>query len=306
MSQASKPAANADREIVLTRVFNAPRELVWKVWTDPKHIAQWWGPRGFTTTVTEMDLRPGGKSNYVMKAPDGAEYPVGGVFREVVPFERIVTTDEFGEGFEVPGVDLPKGIIATIVFTEEGTNKTRLTLTLTHPTPEEKAKHEAMGVVGGWHSSFDCMEDHLGSLSAATGEPMSPGIFVNLPVKDLKRSVAFYTTIGFRLNPTFTDDTAACMMGSTAFSVMLLTEAKFKKFTPKAIADSTKTAEVLLAIPRPSKADVDGTVRAAVAAGGATYAEPKDYGFMYQHGFTDPDGHIWELIHMSSMPGEGI
>lgn len=260
------------------------------------------GAAGFTTTVRAIDLRPGGKSDYVMNGPDGAEYPVGGTFREVVPHERIVSTDEFGEGFEVPGVDLPKGMIITYEFTDEGAGKTKLTLTVSHPTPEEKAKHEAMGVVGGWHSSFDCLDDHLASLSAATGEPMAPAIFVNLPVKDLKKSIAFYTALGARLNPQFSDDTAAGLLLTPAVVVMALTEAKFQSFTTKAIADPTKTTQVELTLPRPSRADVDGTVRAAVAAGGAAHGEATDYGFMYQHGFSDPDGHTWGLIHMSGIP----
>lgn len=304
MSQASKPAANSDRDIILTRMFNAPRELVWQAWTDPKHIAQWWGPRGFTTTVRQLDLKPGGKSDFVMKGPDGAEYPVGGVFREVVPFERIVATDEFLEGFDGGGMDLPKGVVTTIEFVADSPTRTTLTVSISHPTLDEKAKHEAMGVVGGWYSMLDCLDEYTGHLSAATGEPIAPAIFVNLPVSDLKKTIAFYTALGARLNPQFSDDTAACLALTPAVVVMALTEAKFQSFTPKAIADSTKTAEVLLCLPRPSRADVDGTVRAAVAAGGATYAEPKDYGFMYQHGFQDPDGHTWELIHMSGMPAE--
>src|SRR5262245_47165811 len=98
----------AGKEIVITREFDAPRELVWKAWTEPARIAQWWGPRGFTTTVTAMDLRVGGRWRYVMHGPDGAQYPVCGVFREVVPPERIVTTDEFDEGWQPPQpMDLP-------------------------------------------------------------------------------------------------------------------------------------------------------------------------------------------------------
>jgi uncharacterized protein YndB with AHSA1/START domain/ketosteroid isomerase-like protein len=157
--------STTDREIVITRQFAAPRELVWRVWTQPEHIAEWWGPRGFTTTVTAMDFRVGGKSQYVMRGPDGAEYPVGGVFREIVPFERIVSTDEFGEDFvPPPGMDLPQGIVVTAVFDDLG-NKTKLTLTISHATPEDKKKHEAMGVAGGWNSSFDCMDDYLASLT---------------------------------------------------------------------------------------------------------------------------------------------
>ncbi|MCI0700712.1 MAG: SRPBCC domain-containing protein [Planctomycetia bacterium] len=160
----TKQDSASDREIVITRVFNAPRELVWKVWTQPEHIAKWWGPRGFDTRVTTMDLRPGGKWHYVMRAPDGAEYPACGVFREVVPFERIVATDEFGEDFKPPvGMDLPQGMVTTAIF-EDDCGNTRLTLRISHPTVEDRKKHEAMGVLGGWQSSFDCMDDYLDAL----------------------------------------------------------------------------------------------------------------------------------------------
>ena len=127
---------------------------------------------------------------------------------------------------------------------------------------------------------------------------MARQIFVNLPVKDLDRSVAFFTRLGFTFNPDFTDETATCMIVSDDIFVMLLTEAKFKTFTPKAIADATRSTEVLVCLSCESRAEVDETVRKAVAAGGTTYNEPQDHGFMYAHGFQDLDGHIWELIAM--------
>lgn len=127
---------------------------------------------------------------------------------------------------------------------------------------------------------------------------MARKIFVNLPVKDLDRSVAFFTRLGFTFDQNFTDETATCMVVSDDIFVMLLTEAKFKTFTPKAIADATKTTEVLVCLSCESRAEVDETVRKAVAAGGTTYNEPQDHGFMYGHGFQDLDGHIWELIAM--------
>lgn len=127
---------------------------------------------------------------------------------------------------------------------------------------------------------------------------MATKIFVNLPVKDLKKSMGFYDKLGFKNNPQFTDETAACMVISDEIYVMILTEPKFKSFTPKPIADATKSTEVLVALSRDSREDVDALVRTAVANGGKTYAEPKDYGFMYQHGFEDPDGHIWEVFWM--------
>jgi uncharacterized protein len=127
---------------------------------------------------------------------------------------------------------------------------------------------------------------------------MARQIFVNLPVKDLNRSVAFFTGLGFSFNPDFTDETATCMIVSGDIFVMLLTEAKFKTFTPKAIADATRSTEVLVCLSCESRAEVDETVQKAVAAGGTTYSEPQDHGFMYAHGFQDLDGHIWELIAM--------
>jgi len=127
---------------------------------------------------------------------------------------------------------------------------------------------------------------------------MSTKIFVNLPVRNLGQSVKFFARLGYAFNPQFTDETAACMIVSEDIFVMLLTLAKFKEFTPRDICDATKSTEVLVCLTCETRDEVDTMVRKAVAAGGSTWAESKDYGFMYQHGFQDPDGHIWELIYM--------
>jgi predicted lactoylglutathione lyase len=127
---------------------------------------------------------------------------------------------------------------------------------------------------------------------------MATKIFVNLPVKNLDNSVQFFSQLGFTFNAKFTDETATCMIVSDDIFVMLLTEEKFRTFTPKAICDATKSTEVLVALSTESRAKVDDLVRKAVAAGGTTYNEPQDHGFMYGHGFQDLDGHIWELIFM--------
>ena len=129
---------------------------------------------------------------------------------------------------------------------------------------------------------------------------MATKIFVNLPVKSLKRSVEFFTNLGFSFNPQFTDDTATCMIVSDDIFVMLLTEAKFKTFTPKEICDTTKSTEVLVCLSIESRENVDAMVRKAVSAGGSTYNAPQDHGFMYAHGFQDLDGHIWEVIYMEA------
>ncbi len=127
---------------------------------------------------------------------------------------------------------------------------------------------------------------------------MANKIFVNLPVRDLNKSIDFFTKLGFTFNPQFTDETATCMIISEDIFVMLLTHKKFKTFTPKEICDATKSTEVLVCLSFESRGKVDEMVRNAVAAGGSTYNEPQDHGFMYGHGFQDVDGHIWELIYM--------
>jgi len=127
---------------------------------------------------------------------------------------------------------------------------------------------------------------------------MARQIFVNLPVKDLKRSVAFFTTLGFAFDPQFTDENATCMIVGENIFAMLLVESFFKTFTSKEICDARKSTEVLVCLSCDSRAQVDEMVAKAVAGGGTAPTAPKDHGFMYGHGFEDLDGHIWELIHM--------
>lgn len=127
---------------------------------------------------------------------------------------------------------------------------------------------------------------------------MSRQIFVNLPVKNLSRSMTFFKALGYQFNEQFTDETAACLVISDTIYAMLLTEPKFKEFTPKEICDSTKSTEVLLALSCDSRAHVDELIAKVQAAGGNAAPEPIDYGFMYQHNYQDLDGHNWELFYM--------
>jgi uncharacterized protein len=127
---------------------------------------------------------------------------------------------------------------------------------------------------------------------------MTRQIFVNLPVKDLSKSIEFFTKLGFTFNPQFTDENATCMIIGEHIFAMLLVEKFFKTFITKEICDTSKSAEVLVALSFDSRAEVDEIVAKAIAAGGSTYKEPLDMGFMYQHGFQDLDGHIWEIFFM--------
>ena len=128
---------------------------------------------------------------------------------------------------------------------------------------------------------------------------MARKIFVNLPVRDLKRSMEFFSRLGFEFNPQFTDDNAACMVLSEEGFVMLLRESFFKTFTKKAVCDTALHSEALVALSCENRAEVDALVKKALANGGKPAMPPQDHGFMYGWSFYDPDGHHWEVFWMN-------
>ncbi|MFD0373081.1 VOC family protein [Streptomyces sp. NPDC127114] len=132
-------------------------------------------------------------------------------------------------------------------------------------------------------------------------------IFVNLPVRDLDASKAFYERLGYSINPQFTDETAACVVISDTIFAMLLTEEKFRSFTApgKEISDATKNTEVLITLSAESREKVDELAEKALAAGGSPAKEPMDMGFMYGRSFADPDGHHWEVFWMDVTAAQG-
>lgn len=133
---------------------------------------------------------------------------------------------------------------------------------------------------------------------------MAKQIFVNLPIKDLGRSVQFFKKLGFTFNPQFTDENATCMIISDDIFAMLLVEKFFSTFTSKQIADASKNTEVIIAISAESRGKVDEMIANAVQAGGREPRPPQDYGWMYGRSFEDIDGHLWEVLYMdkSKMP----
>jgi uncharacterized protein YndB with AHSA1/START domain len=155
-SESRSATSTAGREIVITRVFDAPRELVWDAWTDPKQVVQWWGPIGFTTTIHEMNVKPGGVWRHTMHGPDGTDYPGTSTFIEVVKPERIVLSHIGGRKGE-PGLQSE----ATWTFEEQG-DKTKLTLRMVFPSAEIR-EHAAKsyGVVEGGKQTLDRLGEFL-------------------------------------------------------------------------------------------------------------------------------------------------
>ena len=127
---------------------------------------------------------------------------------------------------------------------------------------------------------------------------MTTQIFVNLPVKDLSRTVEFFKMLGFKFNPQFTDENATCMIINDNIFVMLLVEKFFKTFTKKEICDTTKDTEVIIALSTESREKVDEMMQNVLEAGGKESREPQDHGWMYGRSFQDINGHLWEIIYM--------
>jgi len=155
-TMSSQPAS--ERDVVITRVFDAPRALVWKAWTDPNQVAQWWGPKYFTTPVCEMDVRPGGAILIQMRGPDGALYLNKGVFHEIAEPERIVFTSL---AFEDDAGNHQIEALNTVTF-EEHNGKTKFTLraVVVKSTPEVAGA--LAGMEEGWNLSLDKLAEHLG------------------------------------------------------------------------------------------------------------------------------------------------
>jgi len=134
---------------------------------------------------------------------------------------------------------------------------------------------------------------------------MTTQIFLNVAVKDLDKSVAFFTGLGYGFNAEYTNDDGACMVIDSNIFVMLLREPFFRTFTDKQLCNTRTHVEALTALSVDSRQRVDELIAKAIAAGGSTPRPPIDYGFMYSHAFEDLDGHTWELVHMSRAPSQG-
>ena len=155
----------AKNELIITRVIDAPRELVWRAWTNPAYLTRWWGPKNFTSPSGTIDLRVGGKYLFCMRSPEGKDFWSTGIYKEIVPFERIVCTDSFADEkgnvvpashYGMPGDDWPMELLVTVTFEDAG-KKTRMTLRHIGIPAGEMGKMAGQG----WNESFDKLADSL-------------------------------------------------------------------------------------------------------------------------------------------------
>jgi uncharacterized protein YndB with AHSA1/START domain len=145
---------SADRELVLTRLINAPRAKVYRAWTDPELLKQWFAPKPYTTPIVEIDVRPGGSAYFVMRGPDGKDLPNRGVYLEVVPNEKLVSTDAYMKAWEPS----EKPFMTLILTFEDEAGKTRYTARVRHWTVADREAHEKMGFHEGWGLCTDQLE----------------------------------------------------------------------------------------------------------------------------------------------------
>lgn len=165
MTESNARNNDASRELVITRDFDAPRELVWKAWTDPEHLMRWWGPKDYTSPVCKMDFRVGGKYLFCMRSPEGKDFWSTGTYKEIIPLEKIVVTDSFAdsEGNVIPASQIgmpgewPLELQITITFEDLGDGKTKLILR--HVGLPEGEMGEMAGE--GWNQSLDKLAESL-------------------------------------------------------------------------------------------------------------------------------------------------
>ncbi|HEY0743103.1 MAG TPA: SRPBCC family protein [Chryseosolibacter sp.] len=159
MAISSKLSPSAERELVMVRTFNAPRKLVFEVWTDPKHLDAWWGPKGFTNVTKEMDVRPGGVWRYMMHGPDGVDYPNRITFIEVVKPEKLL----FTHGDDIDND--PNAFTTTVIFREIGRDKTEITMTQVFNTKEQRDMLvEQFGAIEAGKQTMDKLVQYLAKL----------------------------------------------------------------------------------------------------------------------------------------------
>jgi uncharacterized protein YndB with AHSA1/START domain len=196
--------ARAERELTMTRVFDAPRALVYKAWTDPKHMSRWFGPKVFTTPVCELDVRPGGAWKIVMRGPDGSEFPGGGVYREIIPRERLAFTNN---ALDKSGNVLLEGF-TTVTFEDEN-GGTKLTMHTRATALAQVAEAMLQGMEQGWAQTLDKLGDELTARRTAVSRPSdrelvytrvfdAPRELVFKVWTDPKHIVEWWGPIGFR------------------------------------------------------------------------------------------------------------
>ena len=265
------------QEITITRVFEAPRELVWKSWTEPDQLAQWWGPAGWSTPVSTvtMDVRPGGEFSLTSTNEDGAEMPVRGTYTEVDPPERLVL-EEGSEGA------WHEGAVSELRLIDLGANRTEMRFRTTIHTSDEMRGHAEAGLNG----AFDRLGEHVG-----IPRPLVTGVdFVSIPTRDIDRAMDFYgNVLGLQRSSVWQrpgqEPVGAEFENGTVTLALMASERLGMQFAPHSAPVALRVDDVAAA-------------RATLESRGVQFeGETIDSGVCHQAIFRDPDGNLLDLHH---------
>jgi uncharacterized protein YndB with AHSA1/START domain/predicted enzyme related to lactoylglutathione lyase len=269
-------AASA-QEITITRVLDAPRELVWKSWTEPEQLAQWWGPDGWSTPVASvtMDVRPGGEFSLTSTNAEGAEMPVRGTYKEVEAPERLVLEEPAAGAWH-------EGAVSELRLIDLGDGRTEMRFRATTHTDDEMRAHAYAGLGG----AFDRLAEHV-----QRPQPLVTGVdFVSLPTQDIERAMDFYgNVLGLRRSSLWQrageEPVGAEFENGTVTIALMASERLGLTFAPHSAPVAFRVDDVAVA-------------RATLESRGVTFkGETIDSGVCHQAIFEDPDGNVLDLHH---------
>jgi predicted lactoylglutathione lyase/uncharacterized protein YndB with AHSA1/START domain len=280
-------ADKAAKKIFITREFDAGLSLVWDAFTTQKILDQWTAPAPYLARTKYMNFEVGGKRFYAMVSPEGQERWIIQKYTSITPKANFKLHNAFADEHENP--ELP-GSEWDYSFSEQN-GVTTANITIYNESFERMEK-----LADGFKEGFSRALENLDGFFAQKKIAKNRTILVNLPVKDLQKSMGFYSALGFENYPHISDETAKYMVWSEHISVLIMTQEKFISLVPKPLADTRQTMAGFYTLSVSSLEELNSVMTNGINAGGKEPNEMDDYGFMLQRTIEDLDGHCWNLL----------
>ncbi len=273
--------------INIRREFNANLELVWQAWTNPEILDQWWAPKPWESRTKYMDFKVGGRRFFAMVSPEGQEQWLIQEYTSISPKTNFKFFNVFADKDEKPELH---GSDWDLNFSEKN-DMTEVNISIFNESYERMVK-----LTEGFKEGFTKALENLDSFLLLKKIPKDRTVLINLPVKDLQKSMDFYSALGFENYPHISDETAKYMVWSEHISVLLMTHEKFISLVPKPLADTTLTMGGFYTLSVSSADELNRIIAKGKIAGGREPNEMDNYGFMQQRTIEDLDGHCWNLL----------
>jgi predicted lactoylglutathione lyase/uncharacterized protein YndB with AHSA1/START domain len=281
----------ANRTVNVKRTFAASLDLVWEAWTSPEILDQWWAPRPWTSKTKFMDFSVGGKRHFAMISPEGEERWSIQEYTSISPKTNFRFVSAFADS---DGNAEPASSDWDLNFSEHG-GTTTVDVTISNQSFDRMER-----LLEGFREGFTKALENLDGFLSSKKIPATRTVSITLPVKDLQRSVAFYTALGFEDYPHASADTVKYMFWSQHISLTLMTREKFASLVPKPLADTKQTMGSFFTLSVTSLDELNGFMDRGLKAGGTEPNEADDYGFMHQRTIEDYDGHCWNVMFIDA------